>query len=258
MLSLRELQLRVAASLLDPAGNYAGAWVLGKGIDAATRIGFYRNNVLSNFREALRSTYPVIEQLVGERYFERLAYEFFRAYPSKSGDLNLYGNRFADFLDEHEVARQLPYLPDAARLEWTVETAFYAEDRAPLDLARLATVPPDRQDAVTLKLHPSCSLLASRYPVQRLWEVHQPGYAGDQQVNLADGGVLLLVHRQAFEVALEALTPGGYCLLDRLSRGETLGEALTHALALEPELGLQAFLMRHGRAGTFVDFDWPA
>jgi hypothetical protein len=258
MLSLRELQLRLGASLLDPAGTYADPWILDRGIDPATRIGFYRNNVLSNFREALRATYPVIEQLVGAAYFERLAAEFFRAHPSTSGDLNLYGAEFAGFLLGHEVARQLPYLPDVARLEWAVEEAFYAQERAPLDLSRLATVPPDRQDAITLTLHPSCRLLASAFPVRHIWEVHQAGFCGDQRVDLAEGGAFILVRREGFEVALETLTAGSYCLLDRLMRGASLGDALTHAVALDPEFASAPFLELHARAGTFVDFDWPA
>jgi hypothetical protein len=258
MLSLRELQLRFGASLLDPKGNYAGALILANGIDPATRLGFYRNNVESNFREALRATYPVTGQLVGARYFERLAGEFFRAYPSKSGDLNLYGMEFAEHLLSHEVARQLPYLPDVARLEWAVEQAFYAEDRPPLDFSLLSSVPPDRQEAITLTWHPSCRVLASPYPVQRIWEMHQPDYSGDQRVDLAEGGVLLLVRRAGFEVVIETLSAGAYCLIERLLGGTGLGEALQHAAALEPGFDATGFLQRHARAGSLVDFDWPA
>jgi len=257
MHSLRELQLRFGAGLLDAAAGYAGAWILDKGIEPDTRIGFYRNNVLSNYRDALRASFAVTEQLVGERYFERLADEFVRTHPSTSGDLNDFGGEFPDFLLAHEVGKQLPYLPDVAGLEWRIDEAFRAADRPPLDFAMLAEVPPDRREAIGLSLHPSCRLFASDYPVRHIWEIHQPDYSGNQTVDLAEGGVLLLIRRSGFEVVLETLTPGAKCLLESLQRGAGLGDALRRTCEIEIDFDAAGFLQRQARAGTFVDFDRP-
>ncbi len=257
MLSLRELQLRFAASLLDPAGAYAAPYVIENGIDAVTRIGFYRNNVVSNFRDAMRSTYRVVDRLVGEAYFNRLADAFFRAYPSHSGDLNRYGGEFPEFLVGHEASRQLEYLPDVAQLEWAIEVCFYAEHRLHFDLSALESVPSELQERIALELAPACRLLSSPFPIHRIWNVNQPAFQGDDVVDLNEGGVFLLVHRDRFEVALEPLSAGAYCLLLRLSAHATLADALAQAVALEPEFDAVSFLQRHAQLGTFTDVRLP-
>ena len=57
------------------------------------------------------------------------------AHPSRSGDLNDYGEDFADFLADYPHARELSYLPDVARLEWLVQIVYYAADAPTPDLS---------------------------------------------------------------------------------------------------------------------------
>ena len=177
MSSLRELQLKFVATLLDPAGNYAAAQVIDNAIPARERIGFYRNNVVSNFRETLRAVYPVIERLVGAPFFELASDRYMRVHPCASGDLNRYGEHFADYVETWPPARGLPYLADVARLEWRVEESFHAADHDSLRLSDLAAVPSDRRELLTFELHPSCRLLVSAYPIHRIWQVNQIGRA---------------------------------------------------------------------------------
>jgi hypothetical protein len=82
------------------------------------RFGLYRGNLASTWTKALAAAYPVIAQLVGEEFFAALAREYGRAHPSDSGDLNRFGARFEPFLRCFEHVKDLPYLPDMARLEW--------------------------------------------------------------------------------------------------------------------------------------------
>jgi hypothetical protein len=257
MPSLRELQLKVAATLLDPAGNYAAAHVIGNAIPAQERIGFYRNNVISNFRRALRTVYPVIERLVGAPFIDHAADRYIRVHPSVSGDLNRFGEHFADFLETWPSARELPYLADVARLEWSVEESFHAADRDGLRIADLAAVPPDRQDMLTFDLHPSCRLLVSSYPIHLIWQINQPGSNGDETVDLAQGGVYLLVRRRGHEVVIEALDHGGFCMFSLLAAGQNLGEALRYATSVQSDFNVVAFLQHHLPGGAFAGFDWP-
>ena len=257
MSSLRELQLKFVATLLDPAGNYAAAHVIDRAIPAQERIGFYRNNVLANFRQTLRAVYPVIERLVGEHFFDRAADRYMRVHPSASGDLNRFGEHFADFLETWPPARELSYLADVARLEWLVEASFHAGDRGSLRPEDLAAVPPDRQALLTFDLHPACRLLVSAYPIHRIWRVNQPDAPGDAAVDLAQGGVFLLVRRCGHEVAIETLGHGEFCMLSLFAAGRNFDEALRYAVSVQPDFDVAAFLQRHVIGGTFTGFDWP-
>ena len=62
----------------------------------------------------------------------------------------------------------------------------------------------------------------------RIWEVNQPGYAGDFQVDF-ERGQTVLVHRRPQGIAVEALSPGEYALLGALIAGETLATAVDAA-----------------------------
>ena len=75
-----------------------------------------------------RATYRVVRELVGAPFFDAAVDAFVRAHPSTGGDLNVYGGEFADFLAAYPHARDLPYLPDVARLEWALDEAHRAAD----------------------------------------------------------------------------------------------------------------------------------
>ena len=254
MPSLRELQLELVANLMDPGSACAAAQIVETAIPAQERIGFYRNNVLSNFRETLRAVHPVIERLVGPHFFDRAADAYLRAHPSASGDLNIFSEHFADFVETWTPASELPYLADVARLEWCIEQSFHAANRAPLNVNDLAAVPPERQDKLTFELHPSCRLLASAWPIQRIWQANQPGAPEDISVDLTEGGVFLLIRRHQHEVVIEALDRGGFSMLNLLAIGRAFDDAWRSAVAAQPDFDLAAFLQKHVVAGVFADF----
>jgi hypothetical protein len=254
MPSLRELQLQLVANLLDPAAASAAAFVVETAIPARERIGFYRNNVMSNFRETLRAVHPVIERLVGTHFFDRAADAYLRAHPSTSGDLNLYSEHFADFVETWTPAGELPYLADVARLEWCIEQSFHAADRASLTVQDLAAVPAERQAELTFELHPSCHLLASTWPIQHIWQANQPGASEDIAIDLTEGGVFLLARRHQHEVVIETLDRGGFSMLSLLAIGRTFEDAWGSAVAAQADFNLTAFLQQHVVAGVFADF----
>ena len=81
--------------------------------------------------------------------------EFVRGHASTSGDLNVYGDEFGEFLADYPHAANLPYLADVARLEWAIDEAQRAIDR-PREpeavLAALSALPPDHLTAARLTL----------------------------------------------------------------------------------------------------------
>ena len=113
MPSLREQQLRLADAMLAAPGVAVAS---GLREPAAERLAVYRNTVRTNYRNALGATYAVVQRLVGAPFFNAAVDAFVSEYPSTSGDLNDYGAQVADFIEGYAPARDLPYLPDVARL----------------------------------------------------------------------------------------------------------------------------------------------
>jgi hypothetical protein len=254
MLSLRELQSSfVDAVFVREQGAETNA--IRRALTTATERCFevYRNNALTNFTEALRAVYPVVERLVGVEFFAHVARRYVRDTPSVRGDLHRFGASFPELLAVHPACRELVYLPDTARLEWSVHEAFHAADHTPLDLSRLAAVPPNRYDALRFCLHPACRLLASPYPIHRIWQVNQTDAAEAATVDLAEGGVRLLVARPSAGVELELLSTAEFAALSAFACNEALGTALERALQEDAAFDAGQFLRRRVAACTLVD-----
>ncbi len=253
MPSLRELQRRFADAVFK--GETAGLadHVVGNGKPAEARLGVYRESALGNLSAALADVYPVIQQLVGDAFFAAAARQYARQHPSASGDLHEFGVEFAAFLAEFPPAATLDYLPDVAGLEWRCHRVFHAAEHAPLTLDRLAAVPPADYDSLRFTIHPACRLFSSDYPVHRIWEVNQPNYRGEQRVDLATGGVHILVTRGTAGVELHVLGEGEHALLESLAADLPLSGATETALAAEPRFELGPCLQHHISRRTLVD-----
>ena len=246
MPSLRELQTEFAEAVFGgdaPSGLLM--WCAGshprRGLEA------YRRSVLANLAAAVRTTYPVVGAIVGEAFLDAAARRYALGHPSASGDLNAYGSDFGDFLASFPPAASLPYLPDVARLEWLVHSVYGREDAPPQDLSLLAESPPDRWGDLHFRLDPAHAAMASRWPLVRIWEVNQPGYAGDFQVDF-DEAQIALIHRREAETVVERLARGEYRLLRALADGESLGAAVGEA-AGEEGFDLQSTLRRFIASG---------
>ncbi len=244
-------------SLLDQQTRFAAA-LAGDADIAGGPMAVYRNTVSANYRNALGATYRVVQQLVGVPFFNAAADAYALRNPSTCGDLNVYGDRFGDFLEEYPHASELAYLADTARLEWAIDDASRAADVAgtPQDmLTALSAVSSDRVHAQRFRCHPSCRFLASSYPVLRIWQVHQPTFEGEIAVGF-DGGIEhLLIRREAGAVVIERLSAANFAFLQALDSGSELSDALTRVLAapMDPDFDLGVALRDFMGNGTLVD-----
>ena len=254
MPSLLELQRAFGVALADAPRAAATAPLLrDPPALALERLAVYRGNVDGNCAKALANAYPIVRKIVGGEFFDAMAREYARAHPSQSGDLNAYGERLADFVAAFPHTQDLPYLPDVARMEWLAHCACRAADAEPLDLARLTQVSEDGHAALRPVLAPACALLASSWPLGRIWEVHQDDYAGGIQVDLESGPDRILIHRPRWRVHVQSLSRGDFRFLASARAGEALGAALGIALADDPAFEPASALARWVGAGVIVD-----
>jgi Putative DNA-binding domain len=258
MQSLREMQTGFAAAIFNAGASSLAPDIRADGISPATRLGVYRTNVFENYRKALGLTFSATERIVGSGFFAALAEEYVRSCPSRSGDVGRHGERFPEFLRHHRCSRELPYLADLARLEWCIDESFNEADADPLDLQRLAAVREEHCERLRFQLAPSCRLLSSCFPINRIWDLCQPDHDGEVNVGLGEGGVDLLVRRRGFAVVVEALDPGELAMLMALSTGHEFAAAYQYARAADDSFDPAAFLSKHVLSRVLVDFTLPA
>lgn len=253
MPSLRELQAGVRLALLDD-GAPAVAEVLGDGLAPAARLQLYRNHVFATLTAVLEATYPVVCRLVDARFFAYAADRYIRAHPPDAPCLFEYGASFPEFLSAFPPCRELPYLPDVARLEWAMNVALTAENAEALDPARLAGVPPAEAARFAFRLHPSLSLLASPWPVDRIWTAHQGDDEAVAPVDVDAGGVRLEIRRRGDDVIVRRLDDPEYRFLCALAGGRPLEAAAAAALASDAGFDLSAALSLLLGEGVIIDF----
>lgn len=220
----------------------------------ASGLAIYRNNVYSNYRNVLAHSYPVLQQLVGAEYLHLLSDAYIATTPSNSGDVRDYGARFADFLQQHSVATELPYLPDVARLEWQCQQVLARALSPPPDLSCLQTLPSKHFAGLRVALNQASALLTSPYPVLKIWQLNQPDYTGDEVVNLNQGAAHMLVLRHQDTVSVLALSAAEYTFLSGLQQGHIWATALLAAEEIAPDFDLGTCVLRHVNNGAISRF----
>jgi hypothetical protein len=244
MSTLRELQEDFREALLGGDDAAAARAVLGDGLAPGARLAVYRHHVLTSLTAALESTFPVVARLLDPRFFRYAADTYVRAEPPAGPCLFEYGVSFPDFIAAFPACRDLVYLRDVARLEWAMNAALHAPEAPALSAEALRAQPPEDLDALPLARHPSASLLLSRWPVDTIWRVNQPGADPEARVALDAGGTRLVIWRRGGEVAFRAVSPAAFAFLDALAREPRLSAAAATTLDVEPAVDLAALLRR--------------
>ena len=227
---LREWQDGFAEALLDPDDNapalsrYVGGPA---GLSPARRIAIYRANVIGALSRALENSFPVCGRIVGARGFGALARAFATAHPAVHHDLGRYGTGFPEFLQRWVDGRpgweDFAYLADLARFEYLRHRAWRAADDSRFDFAAFAAAAETKPADLRLTPSASLGLLASPYPVHRVWEIHQLE-TPPPQISGAPGHCYLALHRQADQVLHRVLAKSDFQALAALTDGATLSQ----------------------------------
>lgn len=244
-------------ALLDPAAPLPVGLHTWNGSDPQVRFNVYRNNVIVSLIEALRDTYPVCAQLVGDEFFRHMARQFVRQHMPNSPVLVRYGIEFAGFIESLEEAHSVPYLGDVARLEWLYLQAHHAADREPLgaDALHSSLVRALSLDEVHVVLHPSLSLVDSRYAVASVWAAHQ----GAIRIGEVDPyrPELAWVIRTGIDVFVRRADPADGHWLQALLAGASLADAMSVAAAVDGQFDIARSFATLVKSGAIVQVSHP-
>lgn len=252
MPTLLDVQHAVHRSVVEGDELAACTHIVSDGLPAKTRLQVYRNTFFGTLTKALRLSYPAVNHLVGDAFFESAAHTFIRDHPPTSAYLDEYGASFPGFLADFEPAAGIPYLPDVARLDWAASRALHAPDTDPLDPSRLATINLSDHARVVLTPDPTVGLLHSNYPVDDIWQaVLARDDTAMSAIDIASGPVWLLVRRAVTGVDIRRLRESEW----RFTASLYAGQPLAAALDAESDIDAIALLAEHLAQGLFVNFE---
>jgi len=231
MTSLAKLQANFSAAIFAPATaqDEISQHIIGSlGLDAEQSLAIYRHSILESFSRVLAGTYPVIEKLLGEDFFNALAKEYAQTMPSLQPDLGEFGRHFDRFLSEFSATKELVYLPDVAQLEWLWEEVFYADDDPKANFFAMAELNDAALQKLRFNLSASARLLQSNYPLLDIWQANQ-ACDNTEEIDLESGGETLLLLRQGDECRMDRLNAEDWHLLNGIHDGHSFAELIEMA-----------------------------
>ncbi len=225
------------------------------GTRVARRFAVYRNNVTISLVDALAAIYPTLQNLVGEDFFRAMANVYVRDNLPTSPLMFTYGASFPAFIESFGPARDLPFLPNVARVERAWLDAFHAADCAPLDPLALADVAQDTLPEIRFEPHPGSHLL--RLP-------HAAGtIVGRDRAGLPLDGLdpfqpeAVLITRPAYDVSVTVLTAAASAFIGILMAGGTFAEACDAAESADPGADIAGLFTLTLTSGAFSGLRLP-
>lgn len=218
---------------------------------AESGFAIYRNNVSAGLVNFIASRFPIVRAVVGDESFFDRGRQFVLAYPPRSPVLLSYGGAFPGFIRDMGAAAYFKYVADIAELELARARAYHAADVLPITPDAFAAVPFERLGELRVRLHPSASLVASRFPIVSVWHSSE---MGAQETARSWGRESALIARPELEVEVWKLPPGGFAFLMSLAKGLTMAEAIAEGLRESNDFDLPANLSMLIGARIVVEF----
>lgn len=229
--SLLECERRFLAALYGDKAADTEALVAGNGLEPGARLNIYRHASEQTHADALRTTYPAVDALVGAVFFEQTALGFRSARRSQSGNLQTFGAGFAAYLETQPALNGLPYLPDVARLEWLRQETALAADAEYLSAEALQRALTHVGWGARVALHPSVRLLASRHAALTIWRyaTHPTG----ARLALPPEGERIVLWRDGGDVVMAAPDGASFACIEALAGGATLQAARDRSRSID-------------------------
>jgi len=236
MLPLADLQRDFVRAVLDAdTGRLAALPLRESTIAPAVALGVYRNTVFGALANALRVTFPTVDKLVGEEFFDHLSAAFVEAHPPSRGALSLFGDGFADFIQTYAPVAELHYLADVARLDHLIDRTLAKPD---VSVTRLYALDAN----VSLEIPKSLCAIRLEYPADQIRDALE---AGDDdalgRIDLSPNPHWLVLWRAGRSVMLRAINDRAGIFLSVLLAGSGAEAAFALAAAdAAPEAAMSA------------------
>ena len=226
-LSLTELQAQFWSSTRNQTGEIYPLIRSDFGFLAKQRMDVYRTTARSAHVSALMDSYLVCRAILGDDYFKQIAKLYFVQTPSRSADMNEYGDSFPGFIaqlyNQREELRDYYYLIDLARLEWEYQKTYFTADVVTFDIEVFQDNCERLGGEATLALQPCISLMSSSYQIFEIWQMHRSGNI-QTKINTARYRQHLCIYKQDHAVIVDKIDLDVYALLVSVRQNKSLSE----------------------------------
>ena len=200
-------------------------------ISPKQRLQIYQNNAYLILTEVLRDTFPAINKMVSNDFFNYSAHEFIKLSPPNAGDMNNYGSGFPEFLEKFKPLEEHSYLGDLARLEWLRHQSYLSHKQDSLEAKDLESLTSSEIENMKLSLQPHVFILKSAWPIDKIYKLSIEGEAED--FNMRDTPSNLVIFQKNKEVVVWSVTSAVFTFLNECHERKTFREAMTKATQID-------------------------
>jgi hypothetical protein len=227
------------------------------------QLEIYREQFWLRHTASLVEDFPGVGGILGQAEWENLVESYLEAETPRAWTLRELGRAFPDHVARRENLSHRALCSDMARLEWCFIELFDAPEHPPLDLAKLAQLPPETLETGQLVLNPALALLKVDYPVADLRRELLAARSASDGLAVAipepESQHLVLYRGQDRRLYHRPVGPEALALLDGLRRGLSLVAACEHALEVAPahadrlQRNVGAWFQQWAKRGWIVD-----
>ena len=203
------------SSLISVCGN----------LSEEDRLNIYRNTMRTAHITTLSECFNCCEKILGDRYFNKIANEYFYSNPAISQNLNVYGRTFPSFLQtwvsNHPETKDYEYLPDLAKLEYAFEQAHYCKNDPLFDFNSFSKLEEYEQQQIIFQLSHSLTILKSRFPIYEIWHVNNK-QDNAQEVDSISEPQYLCITRDVFKPIIHKIDAQKWWVLNNIQRSLSL------------------------------------
>ncbi len=198
-------------------------------LSAYDRIDIYAKAYSCRLLDCLREEFPATLAVVGPDNFAALVRDYLLHYPPSEPSINHAGRYLAEYLRNHRLVRQWPFIAELARLERAILDVFHAADAPTLSVEGLRMIPPQRWPELELRAHPAVKIVHGEW---RVADVLSAVESGDDWSEPAHESAVMIVWRQNAQVRYRDLQEVEARALGLVSEGAPFA-AICEAIATD-------------------------
>ena len=185
-------------------------------VPATRRLEIYSEAYRLRLTDALASTLPRLQQLLGQQAFAALACDYIDLSPSRHPSIRWFGDQLPLLL--RRAFPDQPWLAELATWEWAIAAAFDGADAEPVGIDALAAVAPEQWPSLTFQFHPTVQILAMRTNAPVVFKALSADAPPPECVTL-DAPQSWLIWREGLKTQYRSLTPDEAAALEVMRDG---------------------------------------
>lgn len=216
-----------------------GEYISPHNLSSAQLIQIYQNNFFATHIDSLKISYSKTLEILGEEAFEQTARDYIKSHPAKEESIQRYGHKFSHFLKYYKNTKTFLYLSDLAQLEFLLTLSCCSENIQHLNITQFAKEQAKDSLLNNLKLHTSCHLITSPYPLDKIIQLTKLDILKIQK----NQQFYFLIVRNNFTPHILALKRESFAFLTEIYNNKGILRATKSAIEINHSFNLQSELL---------------